>query len=622
MADIVQKVLTVYKADTSDAKAAIKGLRGEEANAARARLDEINKGNAGIEGQIAMWGKVALAVGAGVAAYKIAQAAANSYLEDLRLESAAAGVNVGKLNEATIGLIESDKLLEFAGKAQNGVWKLNQQEMETVLKGATALRKTMGVELAPTVDALTEAVSKGSTRALKEFGIEAKDKQDVLKQLGELYAKTGGDVALAGDDFLAANTKISDSFDDIAGALGRLVIALGPVMSFAAEGISNIAIAIQRAGEGLRKYFTIDDSGSRTEQAGEQFREIDKNLRLAQAGINPDTGAYYFDKEARDLRIKELTQDRKHFLGYLKEANKVEADAVKAAADLKNKAIKDAEEMKNARLALDSFYSLTGSAGENKKRTGGRGKKKGAGIDGGGDEDLWALTEGYDDSGLQDLIASWGTGDVAQIQDNESVTAIMQSKSGSQSVFESVFGTPEEMNEYSAGFSLMSVGLSTLAQATQDAFASWYDNETSITETIKNITKTMMRALAMEMWANSLKYFASGVGELFWNPAKAAGSFKAAALFAAGAVAIGAVAHGTGLAGASSGSSGAGAPSSGDGQSAGGFVSGGGSSQPADKSITIVLDDAWYGRTRTERAADMARAINQAKRGTSHIRRR
>ena len=37
-----------------------------------------------------------------------------------------------------------------------------------------------------------------------------------------------------------------------------------------------------------------------------------------------------------------------------------------------------------------------------------------------------------------------------------------------------------------------------------------------------------------------------------------------------------------------------------------------------DKSVTIILDDAWHGRTRTERTADMGYAINQAKRTESY----
>src|SRR3990167_275561 len=174
LGDLTSKVLISVKADTSQAKSELRSLRGVEKQAATERLRELEQQNAGIDKSIAMWAKAGLAIGGLALAYKGLSSAAKAYMEDQRLTAAAAGANIDRLRKATMGLVEQDHLLAFAGKAMHGVWKLNQQEMEVVLRGAMALRKTMGVELQPTVEKLTEAVAKGSTRALKEFGIEAR----------------------------------------------------------------------------------------------------------------------------------------------------------------------------------------------------------------------------------------------------------------------------------------------------------------------------------------------------------------------------------------------------------------------------------------------------------------
>src|SRR5690606_6398865 len=100
---------------------------------------------------IAMWGKVAVGVTALGVAFKGVQASFRNYAEDARLRGAAAGASIEGLRKATAGLVREDELLRFAGQAQHGIWKLNQEEMERVLLGARALSKHMGTELQPTI---------------------------------------------------------------------------------------------------------------------------------------------------------------------------------------------------------------------------------------------------------------------------------------------------------------------------------------------------------------------------------------------------------------------------------------------------------------------------------------
>jgi hypothetical protein len=240
VADLRNTVTTIFKADTSQAKAGVIGLRGAERDRAKELLDNLNKENLSLEASIAKWAKVGVAIAGVVGAYKTLSVAAKSYLEDVRLESAAAGANVAGLQKATRGLVEEDKLLAFAGKTMHGVWKLNQQEMETVLKGAMALRKTMGVELSPTIEKLTDAIGKGNVGALKEFGIQAKDKEGVLRNMAALWKEAGGNADMAGDDFQRATVNWRDSVNDLMSSIGKLVVSLEPLFNMLAKVVGTV----------------------------------------------------------------------------------------------------------------------------------------------------------------------------------------------------------------------------------------------------------------------------------------------------------------------------------------------------------------------------------------------
>lgn len=337
MADFANTVKTVYKAETAGAEAAVKRYRGVEREEAKKVLDALNQHNASLQEQISRYAKVAAAVGAAVGAFKLAQTAAKAYLEDVRLESAAGAANIDRLTQATRGLVEHDRLLAFAGKAQHGVWKLNQQAMEDVLHGAMALRKTMGVELEPTIDALTEAITKGSTRALREFGISAKDGKSALAQLREMYQGLHGDVGLTGDSFQSAGVKMHDAWDDLLGQLGRFAVELAPVISAMAEFVGLIGKGI----EGLKRLFPSEDlfgSGSPAfMQYQAQIGELDQRLsglRAEQAKLRgpgaktasliqsvgaggPDSGTAtylfpdaYYNELGKEIAATEVTRNR------------------------------------------------------------------------------------------------------------------------------------------------------------------------------------------------------------------------------------------------------------------------------------------------------------------------
>ncbi|HMG21789.1 MAG TPA: hypothetical protein VK607_10745 [Kofleriaceae bacterium] len=260
-------VLTIFKNDTSQAEAAVKRLRGVERTRAKENLNELQAQNKDLAGQVAMFTKVGVAVGAAVGIYKLAQGAARSYLEDVRLQSAAGAVAIDKLKVATHGLVEEDDLLKFAGQAQHGVWKLTEEQMQRVLAGANALR-IGGQDLHDVMDALGESVIKGSAKSLRALGIEAKSAGDLVVQMDKRVAALGGKTTLAGDQFQAGAVKMKDAVDNLKGAFGHLVVegsepaseSMGGLVQGLADGVEWLARLNDSLTKSRENFFAMTDA--------------------------------------------------------------------------------------------------------------------------------------------------------------------------------------------------------------------------------------------------------------------------------------------------------------------------------------------------------------------------
>ncbi len=94
LTETVNKLILV-KADTSQAKAAVKELAGEEKKAAKARLDAIEQQNQKLELATKSWIKFAAGVGAAIGAFKLASKAAQAAMEDAK-RSGTAGEGAAK----------------------------------------------------------------------------------------------------------------------------------------------------------------------------------------------------------------------------------------------------------------------------------------------------------------------------------------------------------------------------------------------------------------------------------------------------------------------------------------------------------------------------------------------
>lgn len=95
--DLGANVVLRFKADVSEAKAAVKDLSGEEKKAAEARLKQLEAGNKALEKQSKNWQFAAQVIGGGAAAYALA----NKGLEAYAKTSIRAGNEVRAMQEAT-----------------------------------------------------------------------------------------------------------------------------------------------------------------------------------------------------------------------------------------------------------------------------------------------------------------------------------------------------------------------------------------------------------------------------------------------------------------------------------------------------------------------------------------
>lgn len=538
MAEIFNNIVSRYRADTSQAEAAVKRLRGVERDRAKAQLDALNAENDKLNSQIALLGKVGAAVGAAVALWKGAQVAARAYLEDVRLESAAAGAQVDRLRAATQGLVETDTLLAFAGKAQHGVWRLNQQEMETVLEGANALRIRMGTELQPTVEKLTEALAKGSTRALKEFGIEAKDKEGALRSLRESVASLRGETSLTGDDFARAGVKWADAVDDLTGSFGRMALQLAPTVSKLAEMVGVVTDLVNGLNDlGLASGILTGpgkDAAMGAILGGPLAIFLDKRnqvplfppaLQQPTVSAGP-SGAWDLSIEER-LRIMRggsfdpwrtlsaggtVPPDLAPRTGRTPTAFEGDADELVRIAD------RIIEGFQGLAAALPQALAETLHQGQGWRPIGEAAGDTSTGIEG--------ISNGADAAAR-----------IAQ------ANAAIFAQTRGRTMLEAIFGTPAEIDLTITSLQQVGSAFNIVSSAAGSAMDAWITGQKSLGRAFAEAIADGLKSLAVQATVEALKHTAFGIGALAFGPvmgATAAMHFKAAALFGATAIAAGA----------------------------------------------------------------------------------
>lgn len=572
-------VLTIMKADTSQAEAAVKRLRGVERERARDALDDLNAHNDKLSDHIAMFGQVGLAVGAVVGAYKLAQAASRAYLEDVQLASAAAWVKLDGLTKATHGLVLEDDLLKFAGQSLNGIWKLSQDQMEHVLAGANALR-VQGKDLSEVMTGLGEAVTRGSSKALRAFGIEAKSAGDLVRAMDQQVAALHGQTSLAGDAFVASGIKMSNAVDNLKGAFGHLVTegtepageGASSLVQIFADGVETLAIWNDSLTKSREELFALTDAALGLDTA--RRRRLRPEL-TEQTQVGPTL--------AEELAVsgKDFGRQLAPFI----------VDAFKSGTDLLARALGAYQMSLETRLAQlqakrgpDPFTAITVNPdlpeGFHKEL-----QKKVA-----KNPIVIPLEPGFLDLALhtpdlvKSLTDSLRTVDLTDVghelgarfrqviddaaAEHEVVTAVQDfvdrdafanfqaqgelfmkqaqkwndqfQARGQQNMLAKIFGTPAEITLTAAAIKSASGAFNVLSDAGGAAMDAWITGSKSLAEAIKGAIGEGLRGLAVQSTVEALKHTAFAIGDLaFFNYPGAALHFQAAGLFAGVAVAAG-----------------------------------------------------------------------------------
>ncbi len=553
---IKAKVLTEYKADTSEHKRAMRGLSKEEKKRHQALIDQLDEQNRKLEGQLETWGKVATAVGGVGVAAKVLSDGFDTLTKNTRLAAATVGADVDGLTRATNGLVNETRLLEFASKAMNGTFQLSQNQMEGALRGALALRKTLGKELPEALDIVQKAVVEGSVEPLKELGIVVKDVENdtkeglnaALRALSDEATKAGKDLGLAGDDMLRAGVSMENSADSFSESMGRIAAAIAPVAA-AMAGLLEMVISTSDALAGVS---ARDYSTSLLQDARRSIREQEEALRRAEklyggVGIRADMERGGLSREEAEAKLRS-TRAHMHRLG----AEHIIGNAGEGFGGI-----------------LDSFTGASGSLGslvtfeadpkkkKKKRRKGELTKAEKAleramqsAIASAAQDDierLLAETQASNDNRnarYADMVsntrAEFGAVDGAAAMQQaqqllEEVRLVEQTN-----ILAGIFGTPAEINATAEALNALTTGFDGLSSAFGAGVDALITGSSSFAEAFKSAIGESLRAMAVDMSIRAVKHTAFAAASLAFLDGRGAAKHAAAAgMFGAGALAAG-----------------------------------------------------------------------------------
>lgn len=602
MGEIHNFVTTTYRADTAQAKANVQSLRGVEREHAKEVLEGLNAHNEKLEQSLKTWEKYAVTVGVAGLAIEAAKKAWEVFAESTKLETASAGANIDLLAEAVHGLVDEEHLMNFAAKAMHGTWKLNQVQMETVLHGALALRKTMGFELQPTIDALTVSISKGNTRALKEFGITATDKMGVLRQLDSIYASLHGNADLAGDSMAAAGVQMKNSFHEMVVELGRFVNALEPV-------VSAIAGVTKKAADGMDAMSSWDKFGHALLYSGNMpLIESDLGPVLRKAGYDLAMAQIErAEEERRAARAAKADAANEEGRFAFRRAMELKGNFEKGTAPESKKAgefrLKGVIDMTDAPIIYGNseFKDLPAL---NAYLYGQSKMKLIEKIDFEGD----AARQAFQHTSQEEKDAEWRHDMAEQHRHDLEDIAAAREKLMSQDM-EQVFGVPAQFDAHRASIEALAGAFNVLENASVAAYDALISGSGSAATAFKKAIADGIAAMGKEFLVKGLGEAAMALGSLaIGNYGSAATHGEAAAAYFAGAAAAGVAASALGYGGGRG--SGGGGPRASSGARDGG-ATGGGRGAEVNRNVTIILGAGYDELTPRQRDAMLARAVTR-----------
>lgn len=583
--DIKSRVILEYKADTEQAKIALRDLTGAQKKQAQAAVQ-------GVEDQIKaherLASKITLGIGIAAGAIAVGIQGFKKYEESTRLASATVGLSIERLRAASRGLLTDLELMQVAAAGANGKWHLTTAELENVLGAARALELRGVAPLSESVEKLTESIRKGEIDALKDLGVaydENLAKTDkraaAMKALSELAEESARATTTETEAIREHGKAFENATDKIQVAIGRLVVSMAPLIEQVARlvsGVADLADNISRI-PGVGK---LADAAGTAFDVGSYVLNPFKSTAAILGGIQQ---GFSNEDDSGAFGLVESAASHARFLGQ-------GGDVVGGA----NPLLAQLEEA--GRAAVKSWKARR--ARTPRGRVGGGGFELSAAEAVGMINFVLGPGEATDrliESMLADRAGGLDFGDLGT-EASDALAASAPTRRGRRpsfgekwsieqaikpigpSIVERMFGPKTEIEGYKDAWS----GLTDTMLAGYDAIVTGSE---SVGLAMKKALGGAIHAVGRKMFIRSLEETAEGVASLIFNPAAAGQHFAAAGLFAAGSLAAGAAASALGVGGGVGGAGrGAGASASGVG-----LGRGGGPVAPVNK--TYIIGDSF-----------------------------
>ncbi len=204
------------------------GINTKGANAA---IDSLNKSFGGIKGTVFQFNQVMGAAQTAMAGLNKAWELGKFAEDAKKLGAVVDEALADKLQQAVGGTVTKLEAMKFAAKALTGEMKLTESQMVTVLKAADNLGDRGFGETTEIAEKLTDALRKGTTKALGEYGIQIDETKDKTLKFNESFAALGKiaeDETLAkiGEDAEQARVAFQDFVNSLKAGIGDIVNTL------------------------------------------------------------------------------------------------------------------------------------------------------------------------------------------------------------------------------------------------------------------------------------------------------------------------------------------------------------------------------------------------------------
>lgn len=505
LGDLISKVLVEVKGDTSDLKAKLKDLQGVEKERTKALIDGIEQQNRGYDSAIKTLGHVGLALDTIGKAYDAAKDAMKTYGETLRLESATAGINIGKLNDAFGGLINQHDLMTLAAQTNSGVLKLNQGQMETLGQAAIAL-KNRGFDLEESLKKLTDAAVKGKVEGLDDLGLSIKSGasnaetlRNMMTELNKVIRESGTATNNEADAVKRLSVEWENATTKAKGYAAQAIMAAGAALNFdemARQGWMSKSNGVNAFNQGI-------NSGRDQVRYGQGMHNFATGLNKGRQTV--------IDSQTVEMPDMDLSGDKATRAKSADDAAKKRAEALRKLANDWEKKVTDDLVLK---IEGDIRGGNTSSAGINPND--------------------WAINT---DTTYKNA--------AAQADDEDKQKA----KDKKKRRIEMVLGPISEFDEYQAGLETLGKSFDAFGAAVSASYEAIVTGQGSASAAFKKVMADGLMAMGKSSVVEALRETALGFGSLALGPlggASATMHFKAAALHAAVAVAAGAAAHSIG----------------------------------------------------------------------------